>query len=118
MLRHEQRRMGGGEGHGTRGPALAQVHGVGWGMEELLSSGSNRKEKAAGRWLLTRPVEDGGLRQGSSGSWSERGRGKDGSEGMHSLGGSGKIPRKVEDQVGLVVADGMDGMDGTARTRV
>mgnify|MGYP006922919949 CR=1 FL=1 len=42
--------------------------GARWGMEELLSSGSNRKEKAAGPWLLMRPVEDGGLRQGSSGS--------------------------------------------------
>ena len=45
-------------------------------MEELLSSGSNRKEKAAGRWSPTRPVEDVGFRQGSSGSWIERGAGK------------------------------------------
>ena len=60
-LRHEQRRMGGGEGHGTRGPAVAQVHGAGWGMEELLSSRSNRRgagwaigENEGGRWVRSR----------------------------------------------------------------
>ena len=58
-----------------RGLAVAQVHGAGWGMEELLSSGWNWKKKAAGRWSLTRPVEDVGFRQGSSGSWIERGAG-------------------------------------------
>ena len=41
------------DGAGQRwGPAVVQVHGAGWGMEELLSSGLNRGEKAAGRWLL------------------------------------------------------------------
>jgi len=41
------------DGAGQRwGPAVVQVQGAGWGLEELLSSGSNRGEKAAGRWLL------------------------------------------------------------------
>ena len=63
--------------------------GARWGMEELLSSRSNMEEEAAGRWSPARPVVDGGLRQGSSVSWIERGREKDGPKGMHSLGGGG-----------------------------
>ena len=59
-------------------------------MAELLSSGSNRKEKAVGRWLLTRPVEDGGLRQGSSASWIKRGRRNSGAVVLCSQASSGE----------------------------
>ena len=70
--------------------------GVRWGMEELLSSGLNREEKVAGRWSLARPVEDGDLRQGSSGSWIERGH----AGRMDPKGYTGWVAAEITEMVG------------------
>ena len=89
-------------GHGVGVRQMAQGLGAGRGMAELLSSGSNRKEKAAGRWRLTRPVEDGGLRQGSSASWIKRGRRNSGAVVLCSPASSGEA-KGIHERVELLL---------------